>query len=260
MKTLPSTLEFLLLSFLDLISLPFGHSQFSSICLLSLPSPLPTLSSAIPCFSPLVSLFLACFLVYVCVYWPSAHTFCERPLVSPALPVLGGDAHFLSSPCDHSIAFHEYELFCNADGSILKILPAFLFSCPYLSCLSRWPNLSPFSALSCSFLLAFFKPIFLHFSPLPCTAVPLLPPPTPGSFQFIPPGSLLSEDSFPSFLLTYLLLRSFQCSRFRCSLKNCHLQLRDWPDWEKRGHFLGTRGENRKVALMVRKGRLCIIH
>ena len=143
---------------------------------------------------------------------------------------------------------------------ILKILPAFLFSCPYLSCLSRWPNLSPFSALSCSFLLAFFKPIFLHFSPLPCTAVPLLPPPTPGSFQFIPPGSLLSEDSFPSFLLTYLLLRSFQCSRFRCSLKNCHLQLRDWPDWEKRGHFLGTRGENRKVALMVRKGRLCIIH
>lgn len=53
-------------------------------------------------------------------------------------------------------------------------------------------------------------------------------------------------------------LSSVAC--FRCSLKNCHLQLRDWPDWENRGHFLGNRGEDRKVALMVRKGRLWIIH
>lgn len=39
-KTLPSMLEFPLRPFLDLISLPFGHSQFSSIILLSLPCPL----------------------------------------------------------------------------------------------------------------------------------------------------------------------------------------------------------------------------
>ena len=141
---------------------------------------------------------------------------------------------------------------------ILKILSAFCFrvrTFPAFLCDLIFPPFQLFHAVS---FLPFLSQYFCTLVLFPVQLC-LCSPAHPGSFQSIPPGSLLSEDSFPSFLLTHLLLRSFQCSMFRCSLKNCHLQLRDWPDWEKWGYFLGTRGENRKVALMVRKGRLCII-
>lgn len=207
-KTLPSTLKLPLRPFLDLISLPFGHSQFSSIFLLSFL--LYPLLSAILYLSSPVPPFLACLLVYVCVFWPSAHIFSERPSVSPALPIIWGwcppyiwskwPSHLLSVIHENVLLclqflFYKFcQLFCSHVYFFFSLLCDLIF--PPFSSIMQFP--------SC----LFFKPIFLHFSPLPCTAMPMfLFPPFPvlssalqcplwGQVSFFPNDILVAVPSF----------------------------------------------------------------
>lgn len=104
-KTLPSTLEFPLRLFLGLISLPFGHSQFSSIFLPSL------LFSSILFFLPSCASprqFPCSLLAYLCMSVSTdllPISFMRDHQCPQHCPSFGGDAHPVYRPCEHSTSF-----------------------------------------------------------------------------------------------------------------------------------------------------------
>lgn len=137
---------------------------------------------------------------------------------------------------------HKYALFYLV-LLILKILLAFLFSCLYL-CLSLWPNLFPFQLYYAVSFLPFCKTNIFTLESSSRHSYAYVSSPSftvfSSALPYSPPAY---EDSFPSFLLTYLLLYPFSSiapvSVFFKEFTNCSWAID--PDWGKWGHFLGMR-------------------